>query len=150
MGLINMLKSGIGKGVAGGIAGGIYGSGDGMDGALGGAAGGAAAASLGIPFARGMLKKRGGVKGLAGWGINSLSRGEAALGRMGGGLGRAYQKAMPYSRRTAMAGGLGKAEAFIGRNAAITNKVGGAAMAVLGVGASAHIGSSMLSSNRRK
>jgi len=138
----------------GAAAGGLYGAsgGGGMTGAIGGAVGGGLMGGAGVAMGAKFLGKRGGVAGFAsrgyGLGVRGLTSADAFMGSRAGRVGSMYRRAMPFNRASRVAGGLEAGGAFIGRNAATINKYGGMAMGAIGTAAAAHIGSSVLSSNR--
>lgn len=130
----------------GGLAGGV------MTGNLGGAAGGAAVGAGGW----GMLSKMGGgtARGIQrglGMGVRAAQAGSrwGAKGYYSSIAGpRALAGGSAFRASNAIGMGFSNASKFIGRNAATTNKIGGAAMGAIGVGSGAYIGSSVMSSNR--
>jgi hypothetical protein len=125
-------------------------AGYGLTGDWGGAAAGAGMAGVGW----GMMSKFGnglGASKYAQRGVGLLGRG-ASLMQKGGmqmfgtRLGR---MGMPtISAGMAAERGLGKLGGFLGKHALATNRYAGYAMAGMGVGASAYIGSSIINSNR--
>jgi hypothetical protein len=145
---MSMLGRFAGRALMGGAGGGI------MTGDWGGAAGGAAIAG----FGGGALARYGGGFNIAGGmrsGIQALRRGSVGLERAAwGGFERRGASWLGNAMgRTALAsnyarGSLGMARSFIGRNSAMTNRIGGYTLASLGVGAGAYIGSTVLNSNR--
>ena len=111
----------------------------------GGAIGGALMGGFG---AVGMRKLAGG-RTIAGMAQTGLGYGIRGLGITGGALAGGGR----FSRGMANIAGLGiggmfNARNWLGRNAAITNKVGGITLGAIGVASAAHMGSSVLSSNR--
>lgn len=136
------------RALAGGAAGGM------MTGSWGGVAGGAAVAGLGggmmSRYGRG-LNFAGGVEKGLGAGIlgASIGAGSRGLGRWSNKLSGVGLAANMGSRGlTGIGRGLIGARNFIGRKSVATNKIGGYAMASMGAGAGAYIGSTVLSSNR--
>jgi hypothetical protein len=146
MGLFGMAKNmlgGLGKSAAIGGGLGYMNTGD-LGGIAGGAAAGAAFGMFGLPAGRkylgGLLGRRS-PAGMAAAGLERAGRGALSLG-----WGSNSSTLMRGATRAF--GGLNTAAGFIGRNATMVNKVGGYGLAALGMGASAHIGSSVISSNR--
>jgi hypothetical protein len=144
---------------AGGGALGYMNTGD-LGGIAGGAAGGALFGAVGFPMGRNFLARRGKLAGLAGRGAGFLERGALGAASRAGGYAQRYGPMTGVATRGGIAAnrvqgwagraatGLAMGGEFIGRNAVMTNKIGGGALAALGLGASAHIGSSVISSNR--
>lgn len=136
-----------GRTIAGGLLGGA------LTGDLGGVAAGAAAGGVGGWAGGKMLANRGGISGLAskglGYGMGLARRGSqmGAAGYYGGALGKTVGGGL-FQASNALGMGMGTAKNWIGNNAALTNKVGGVALGAMGIAASAHIGSSVLRSNR--
>jgi len=149
-------------GTLGGAAiGGLYGAsgGGGMGGAIGGAVMGGAFGGAGFRAARRFGAARGmsiaggmrrglesGIRG-ARWGRGKLT-GVAARSLVGGaGYGGV---AAGYGADLTRAAGMGMATArgAIGRNATAVNKYGGMALGAIGTASAAHIGSSIMASNR--
>jgi hypothetical protein len=135
------------RALIGGVAGGL------MTGDWGGVAGGAAIATAGW----GALNKFG-----AGLGASrAINKGFSMANKaMIGGYRRlgmgAFDMTVAGTARghgmnalNAMRGGIGSARKFMGRNSVATNRYAGMAMASMGVGAGAYIGSTVLKSNRR-
>ena len=150
-------------GTLGGAAiGGLYGAsgGGGMHGAIGGAVMGGAMGGAGFRAASRFGARRGwsiagagraglgyGMRG-AKWGrgkMQGIAAGSLVSGNVGvGGVAAGYGADMLRGASYGMAGARG----FLGRNASAVNKYGGYAMGAIGTAAAAHIGSSVLSSNR--
>lgn len=127
-------------------------------GGWGGAAGGAAAAGFGWGGMKNMSNKYG-AAGRLGKGLGYASEGASFLAgkglaasftRGGSDFARGMRAGGEYLRQGAVGArtGINTASSFIGRNAATTNKIAGYGMAAMGVGTSAYIGSSIMSSNR--
>jgi len=122
---------------------------------LAGAAGGAAAGGLGVPAVRALAGNRS-IAGAAGWALGSAQMRGAGRGIIGG-LGWATRQAGAWGGPLgagalryggAAMRGLETGAKWIGNNATLVNKWGGRALTGLGMAAGAHIGSSMVSSNR--
>jgi len=138
MGLFSMAGRNIGmRGLKGGLMGGAMGAyasdGD-MYGIAGGAAGGAAFGMFGMGMTRGLTGRMTGAMGMAG---DAGLRAASTIGNRG-----LFNAAMKADR------GLTRGAAFLGANQANINKYGGSALAALGIGSSAYIGSSLIQSNR--
>lgn len=134
--------SGLGTGTKSAIAGGGIGymsDGD-LGGIAGGAAAGAAAGSFGLGYARKLAANRS---------VSSMAR--SGLGKAGKGAtsaaarwdNRTISKAANVARSD-----MNTASEFIGKNSTWVNKYGGKALGAAGIGSSALIGSSLISSNR--
>ena len=141
-----------GKGAAiGGAAG--YGSTGDYRGAMGGAVGGAAFGAA-MPFAGRALSNRfGSISGNLQRGLGAGMRGSRSLANYGAGMARGAGISSNAGFGMLRAGnlgqrGMGAASSFIGKNSVSVNKYGGMGLAALGLGASAHIGSSVIGSNR--
>lgn len=146
-----------GAGIGGAL--GFMGSEDRVGGLLGGMAGGAVAGMFGPWAGRQMMGGRGinfagGMRTALGMGIkgakaarggfqriaaNSLTRG-AGYGGIAAGFGADITRMAGY--------GLAGARNYIGRNSVMTNKIGGTALAAIGVASMANLGATVLSSNR--
>ena len=136
------------RALAGGAAGGI------MTGNWGGVAGGAAVAGLGggmmSRYGRG-LNFAGGIGRGLGFGSRMASIGAISrnFGKIDTGLSRMGLGTNITSKGfTKIGQGLSSARGFVGSKSIVTNKIGGYAMASMGAGAGAYIGSTVLSSNR--
>jgi len=129
--------------------------GSGWRGAVGGAAGGALFGAAAPYAGRALSNRLGSFSSLAQKGLGYGARGARGLANYGAGmvvrnsgmasnLGSTMFKAGSLGQQ-----GFGAASAFMGGPGGIaTNKYGGMALAALGLGSSAYIGSSMLSSNQ--
>jgi hypothetical protein len=106
-----------------------------------GAAFGAGTAGMGPMVGRRIMAGRTGPVGIAASGLGML--GDAALR----GTSRLGNRTL-FNAARGMDRGLTQAAAFLGKNQVFINKYGGAALLGLGTAASAHIGSSVLASNR--
>ncbi len=138
------------------MAGGLYGGagGGGWEGAAGGAAAGGLAGGYGFSTARKMARGAGFTAGKLGKGVTRRN----VAGMFAGGVERGARgitaAASTLGNRTIfdqtmkMRGVADKAAGFIGKNAVGINKYGGVALGVMGTASAAHIGSSVLSSNR--
>ena len=140
------------------LYGGLAGAGLGFinEGDLGGIAGGAAMGALaggaGIWGARRLMGNRT-LAGLAQTGFGAVGRGAGRMYRRGFGMMEGGAFAGNIGAGMSMVGQLGMRGAatgagFIGQNATLVNKWGGKALAGLGVGSSAYIGSTVMASNR--
>jgi len=113
---------------------------------LGGAVGGAFAGGVGLPLARGLLRGRTlagtGQAGL-GLGIGYGGRAAALAADRGGRAGFVASNLMGRG-----ISGMFTARAWLRRNAAVTNKYGGKALAGLGMASAGYLGASAMSSNR--
>lgn len=158
----NIAKSMIGRAAGGAALGAFIGREEGWRGALGGAAIGGATAAFGGKAA-GWLGRRYGISSIAGGMAGGLRHGARAFGRAGakiatvasnravaGNLNRlqANMSSFGVNSTASAAKGFNTASRFIGRNRQTINKYGGVAFGTIGAASAAHIGSSVLSSNR--
>lgn len=131
--------SALGGAAIGGTIGGIIG---GTEGAIGGAVGLGMFGGLNMGYKT--LKRAMGVRGAAGFLTQTLGTvgdlGVRATSRLGN------RGAFNLARRANA--GLTSAASFIGRNQVAVNKYGGLALGAIGIGASIHMGSSTMRSNR--
>lgn len=158
----SVTRSMTGRAVDGAALGALMGSDKGWRGALEGAAIGGGVAAFGGKAA-GWLGRRYGISSIAGGMAGGLRHGARAFGRAGakiataasnravaGNLNRlqANMSSFGVNSATSAAKGFNTASRFIGRNRQTINKYGGVAFGAIGVASAAHIGSSVLASNR--
>lgn len=154
-----------GRTIGGALAGGVVGSmmGNSNMSTFGGMAAGAAFGGMGIKRLNPLASRLGNKMNISGMTQRGLNYGSKAFGRAGTRIASSVSNraaagtltgfgakmgtmGMNYSATSAL--GLNKATRFIRKNSSAVNKYGGYAMGAIGTAAAAHIGSSVLSSNR--